>query len=193
MNINRSLICLLLAGLLVSLGTACQRQNNVQADRAAAPAVDKKVLTADEQAIATKIEQAHIGEMDLGRLAKDRASDKDVKDYADMIVDDHQDALKKIANILKKKDATDASAEAKPADAQAELSKLQSMSGAAFDTEFVSAMIMDHQKTLDQLQRDSAMVQNPDLKDYMNDLTKTVGKHLEKAQELQTKMASKKH
>jgi len=196
MNINRTLMCILLAGCMASFNTACQRQDNVQAGHensaTAARTADKDVLTTDEQQIAMKIEQSHIGEMDLSRLAMDRASNKDVKDYADMLVDDHEKALKDMNGILKDKHAMDASAEQKPADGKAEMDKLQGMSGAAFDTEYMNAMVADHQKTLNELQANSAMVQNPDLKDYVNDLTKTVNKHLEKAQDLQAKMAGGK-
>jgi len=193
MSINRTFICLLLAGFMASFTTACQHRDNVQAGREeAAPAVDKKVLTNDEQEIATKIEQSHIGEMDLSRLAKERATDKDIKDYAGMLVDDHGDALKDLSGILKDKHAMDASADAKPPDAQSKLNKLQAMAGPAFDTEYMNAMVMDHRDALEELQRDSAMVQNPDLKDYINNLTKTVTKHLQKAEELQNNLATKK-
>jgi len=195
MNINRTLMCILLAGCMASFNTACQRQDNVQAGHETVTAggtADKDMLTSDEQQIAMKIEESHIGEMDLSRLAKERASNKDVKDYADMLLDDHEKALKDMNGILKDKRATDASAQQKPAEGKAELDKLQGMSGVAFDTEYMNAMVADHQKTLNDLQANAATVQNPDLKDYINDLTKTVSKHLEKGQDLQAKMAGDK-
>jgi len=182
----------LLLVFLAAFNTACQRHDdNVQAAREAGvsrPAGDDKVLTAADRGIATGIEQSHLGELDLARLAKARASNGDVKDFADMLVDDHGKALDDISGILKDKNAMDASAAAKPAEAQAEMEKLQTMSGVAFDREFVAAMVTGHRKTLDKLNQDLASVQNRDLKDYVNGLTKKVEHHLEKGQELQTKL-----
>ena len=47
-----------------------------------------------------------------------------------------------------------------------------------------------HQKVLDSLNQDLVTVQNPDLKDYIKDVIPKVQKHLEKARELQSKLAS---
>jgi len=189
---NRVFWAFLLVVFLAAFNTACQRHDdNVQAAREAgvsSPKGDNKVFTAADREIATRIEQSHLGELDLARVAKTKASNEDVKDFADMLVDDHGKALDDISGILKDKNAMDASAQAKPAEAQAELEKLQTLSGAAFDREFVGAMVTGHRKTLDALNQDLAIVQNPDLKDYISGLTKKVETHLEKAQELQTKL-----
>ena len=183
MKSNQTFLALLLVILLAGFNVACQRNDNgVRAD-------NDKMMTSEDRDVAMNIEKAHIGEMDLARLAKERATNGDVKDYADMIVDDHGAALKNINKILKDKDIHE-SAQAKPEDSQAELARLQAMSGAEFDREFMGAMVLGHQKALDSLHNDEASVQNPDMKDYIHDLIPKVQKHLEKAQELQGKLTS---
>jgi len=193
MKINRTLLPLLLVCLMAAFNTACQRSDNgVQAAREdkMAPAdntSDKNMMSAEDRNMATQIQESHQSEVDLARWGKDHASNGDVKSYADMIVDDHTGAIKDLNNMMKDKHAAGAP-EQKPAEARADLSKLEKLSGPEFDREFMSMMVSDHQKMLDTLQNFKMTAQNPDLKDYINDLIPKVQKHLDKAQDLQTKM-----
>jgi len=197
MKLNRTFWVLLVVVLVASFTTACQRNNDngVQAARedrataAKAPATDKDVLNAADQETAMKIEQSHIGEIDLARLAKDHASNGDVKSYADMVESDHTGALKDVQKIMKDKGVNESTG-SKPADSQAKMNDLQKLSGAAFDREFMSAMVSDHQKTLDELRSLQISVQNPDLKDYVNDLIPKVQKHLDKARDVESKITT---
>jgi putative membrane protein len=192
MKFNRTFLPLLLVCLMAVFNTACQRNDNgVQAARedkmAPAGTSDKNMMSAEDQNIATKIEESHQGEVDLARWAKDHASNSDVKDYADMIADDHTSAMKDLNNLMQDKHAAGAP-EQKPAEARADLSKLENLSGPEFDRQFMNMMVTDHQKTIDNLRNFQMQAQNPDLKDYINDLIPKVQKHLEKAQDLQSKM-----
>src|SRR5262249_30182672 len=162
----------------------CQRHNGVEAAR------EGTALTPAERDIALKIDQGHLGELDLARLAKQRTANKDVKDYAEMLIKDHTKALNEISNLLKEQKATPSAPAPKPGDAQAEISKLQTLSGAEFDREFMSAMVQNHQKTLSDLNQSLTAVQNNDLKDYIKDLIPTVQKHLDRAQEVQKKLTT---
>jgi putative membrane protein len=181
---------------MAAFNTACQRSDNgVQAAREdkMTPAdtsdknSDKNMMSAEDRNIATKIQESHQGEVDLARWAKDHASERDVKSYADMIADDHTGAMKDLNNLMQDKHAAGAP-EQKPAEARANLSKLENLSGPEFDREYMNMMVSDHQKDLDALQNFKMTAQNPDLKDYINDLIPTIQKHLEKAQDLQTKL-----
>jgi putative membrane protein len=203
MKPNRTLYVALLTILLVSLSftAACQRnrEDRVEAareDHATAPADTgtantdtSKVLSSDERDVAMKIEQAHLGEIDLSRLAKQQASSRDVKSFADMIENDHGSALKDLQKVMNK-NGVEESTNSKPAEGKEELAKLQKLSGAQFDREFMNTMVMDHQKDLDELRKAQTSVQNADLKDYINDLIPTVQKHLDKAQDLRTKLTT---
>ena len=170
---------------LVGFTTACQRhdENGVQAAR------ENNAMTEQDRDVAMKIEQSHLGEIDLARLAKEQASSRDVKSYADMIEDDHTGALKDLQKLMNKSGVNE-STQSKPVEGQEKLAMLQKMSGAEFDREFMNTMVSDHQKTLDDLRSAVTTVQNSDLKGYINDLTAKVQKHLEKGQDLVTKMTS---
>ena len=184
MKTNRLVLTLLFAFLIVG-ATACQRQKGVEAARETAT-----TLTPAERDIAMKIEQSHLGEVDLARLAKERTANKDVKDYAETLIKDHNKALNDISNMLKEQKATPSAAVPKPTGTQDQMSKLQKMSGAEFDREFMSMMVQNHQKTLSDLNQSLTAVQNNDLKDYIKDLIPTVQKHLDRAMEIQKKLTT---
>src|SRR5947199_119289 len=145
MKATRTLWAALLIVFVVGFTTACQRnnENSVQASREdnayppANPSIDSKVLSPQERDIAMKIEQSHLGEIDLARLAKQQAGSRDVKSYADMIEDDHSGALKDVQKVMTNNGVAE-STHSKPAEGQEKLSMLQKMSGAAFDREFMN-------------------------------------------------------
>jgi len=183
MKTNRLVLAVLFA-FLIAGATACQRHKGVEAAR------EGTTLTPAERDIAMKIEQSHLGEVDLARTAKDRTANKDVKDYAEMLMKDHNKALTDISNMLKEQKAMPSSPVPKSGDAQAQMSKLQKLSGAEFDREFMSMMVQNHQKTLSDLNQSLTAVQNNDLKGYIKDLIPTVQKHLDRALEIQKKLAT---
>jgi len=183
---NRILLVVLSAVLIVGLNVACQRNDDrVQAARE--DGVDVNTLSPGDLEIATKIEQAHTGELELARLAKERASNKDVKNYAEMLESDHNKALEDLTEILRDKQSA-GSTHSKPAGT--DMTQLQKMSGAQFDREFLATMVRNHQETLDALNRDLTTVQNPDMKDYIKNLMPKVRNHMEEAQKLQTTLSS---
>ena len=183
MKTNRLVLAVLFA-FLIAGATACQRQRGVEAAR------EGTTLTPAERDIAMKIEQAHLGELDVARLATTRTANKDVKDYAEMLIKDHNKALNSISNMVKDQKATPSAAVPKPSDAQAQMSKMQKLSGAEFDREFMSAMVQGHQKMLSDLNQSLTAVQNNDLKDYIKDLIPDVQKHLDRALEVQKKLTT---
>lgn len=196
MRVHRSLLALSTAMLLTVFATGCQRDTTgVQAareERAANPdgtkMVDRDVLSPQDRDVAFKIEQSHIEEMDLGRMVRDKTNNSDVKDYAKMLVDDHNDSLNKIQDMLKDKNVNQ-STTSKAEDQKSQMNTLQGLSGSELDRQYLSMMVQDHQKDLDELRNAEGSVQNPDLKSYIEDLIPVVQKHLDKAEDIQNNMA----
>jgi putative membrane protein len=195
MRFRRPLLALSM-GVMLTAVTACQQNSGVQAareDRSAsdtnagvtANSSNNNTLSAEDRDVAFKIERAHIEEMDLGRFVRDKTSNGDVKSFAKMMIDDHNDALNKLQNVLKD-DNVNRSTNSKPADEASNMSALQNTSGADLDREYMNMMVQDHEKDLDELRNAEGTVQNADLKNYIQDLIPMVQKHLEKAQNIQS-------
>src|SRR5436190_15564127 len=138
------------AGILggALLLTGCQRSDeNVQAAReASADTGDraKAVLNDTDRAFLKKAEEGDIKEQNLGRWMLERTQNKDVKDYAQMLVDDHSKDLRNLVDLMNQKgmpqpkDLPEVKHEA--------MAKLRDLSDTALDREFTMMMVEDHQK-----------------------------------------------
>jgi putative membrane protein len=120
-------------------------------------------------------------EIQLGQLAEAKGGSKGVKDFGKTLVTDHgkakdqASALAKQANMPIPTEIMD--------EAKTELQKLQGMSGAAFDKEFVSYMVQDHQKDIANFEQ-QANGTGPTA-DLAKQTLPTLKKHLSIAQGLQ--------
>ena len=88
-------------------------------------------------------------EVELGRMALDRAVNPDVKKFAQMMIDDHTKANQELTSIATQYNIAVPSA---PDDKHNDLrDKLAKYQGADFDREYINAMVDDHQDALDKL------------------------------------------
>jgi putative membrane protein len=90
-----------------------------------------------------------MAEIELAKLAKDHAANADVKQFAQMMIDDHTkaaDQLKQIA--MSNSIPVETNLDDKHRDLMEKLSKLN---GADFDKEYMSAMVDDHQDAVSDL------------------------------------------
>jgi putative membrane protein len=160
----------------------CNRGRGVEAARESQiPSVSPA-----EQDFMMKATQADVAEIDMARLALEKSANRDIKDYATMIESDHNKALEDLTDLMK--DTNVSQQRTMPADAQQEFNRLNDLTGAEFDREFVNTMVMDHQKAIAMFQNQRATVQNPDVKKYVDDTLPTLQTHLEKAQQLQSRL-----
>ena len=99
---------------------------------------------ADSMTFVNDLTIAGLAEVQLGKLAAERASSADVKSFGQMMVKDHTQAaneLKPIAMELKVQQPTQL--DPKHKDLADRLSKLQ---GSEFDREYINAMVMGHEE-----------------------------------------------
>ena len=116
---------------------------------ATAGAQDKASSAATTLAAGDKafVKEAAIGgmaEVDLGTLAKEKASNPDVKQFGDRMVTDHSKANDELKQWAQQKNVTlPAEIDAKHKATHERLAKL---SGAAFDKAYMADMVEDHVK-----------------------------------------------
>jgi putative membrane protein len=104
-----------------------------------------------------------MAEVQLAKLAKDHASSADVKQFAQMMIDDHTkagDQLKQVASTYAI--PQNATVDQDHKDLMDKLSKLR---GAEFDKEYMSAMVDDHEKDVRELR--SRVDEDRSLKDRL--------------------------
>ena len=100
------------------------------------------VSTSDKNFVNDQLSDG-MAEVELGKIAMDHAASADVKQYAQMMIDDHTkagDQLKQVATTYSI--PTDAKLDDKQKNLMDKLSKLN---GSDFDKEYMSAMVGDHE------------------------------------------------
>jgi putative membrane protein len=108
--------------------------------------VESPQTQADDQGFVNDLTVAGLTEVQLGKIATERAANADVKAFGQMMVKDHSKAgeeLKQVASRLKIQQPTQL--DQKHKDLVDKLSKLR---GAEFDREYINAMVQGHQEVL---------------------------------------------
>lgn len=138
-------------------------------------------LAASAQDFIKEAIQGDNSEIMLGQLAQQKAGSQKVKDFGKMLVNDHTLAKRNAAAVAKTIGVTPPD-EPMP-EAQDESNKLSQMSGDAFDREFASYMVTDHQKDIQKF-KDQVKANDPQTSALAGQTLPVLQKHLQTAQSL---------
>ena len=119
-------------------------------------------------------------EVQIAQLAQTRATDQRVKDYATMLVTDHQAHLGKVLHVMTDKNIGSQPLANDPEAARSLqlLNWLTSMTpGAQWDAMFVRAQIRHHQNEIDALNAMRPIVKTEDLRDVVDATLPALTKH----------------
>jgi len=155
-------------------------------------------------------------EVQMGNLGVQRAQNPQVKEFAQGLIDDHTKAnseLKQLAmskgltvsesdSIAEGTDTTDADRtrvrERGETDQDAKgghkehtgLKKLEALSGADFDREFVRMAVKDHEKDISEFEKASQKVEDSEVKAFAAKTLPTLREHLQQAKSLQSEIGT---
>jgi len=131
---------------------------------------------------------AHGGdtEVELGKLAAEKATNPDVKAFGQQMVQDHGEANEKLMSIGQQESMT------LPADMdmkqQAMYNKLKMLSGPDFDKAYVAGMVKDHQEDVKAFTKEANSGADPKLKQFAAETLPVIQGHLDKIKAIQAKM-----
>ena len=129
-------------------------------------------------------------EVELGKMVASKATSPAVKQFAQMMVKDHTDALNQLQKLVQSKNIT--LPDGLPSDAQDLQQKLSSEQGKQFDKDYMSGMVEDHQKDVQEFQDASENLKDPDLKQWAGTMLPKLKQHLQKAQTVDSKLNGSK-
>jgi putative membrane protein len=140
-------------------------------------------LPAADQQFVAKAAQGGQFEVEIAKLAADKASDPQVKSFAQMLVDDHTAANDKLRQIASSHNVPLPAA--LPADKKKEIDQLGKLSGADFDRQFVKTVgIKDHHHDIDEFEKAAKSAKSDDVRDFAQSTLPTLKKHLAAAEKL---------
>lgn len=142
--------------------------------------------------IAEILEEANDAEIEAAKLAKGDATNKEVKEFAKHMIEQHKKNNKETKKVVKKADIDPEESEiskAIKADAKNKKDILKKQRDLAFDRMYMEQQVSMHQQLLNDLdQKYIPAAQNPDFKNHLKVTREHVSQHLEKARALEAKL-----
>jgi putative membrane protein len=165
-------------------GTAGSRARSSAADQSGTSAKG----TSQDRAFIMEAAAGGMAEVELGRLATQKASRSEVKAFGQMMIEDHSTANDQLMKIAQEKGL--AAPHALKPEHEALKDRLSTLSGAAFDRAYMREMVKDHQKDVASFRKQSTSASDPEVKQFASSILPTLEKHLERAKEIQQMLGS---
>jgi putative membrane protein len=179
---NKKILFVAFAFSLVLFVSSCGSKNNDSKDTAEEQNEEKFEDTNKEKDTDFAVEAADAGmlEVQLGQLAVSNASSPQVKQFGQMMVDDHTkagDELKALASEL------NYSLPASLSDKSMKVyNKLAEKSGADFDKEYVDQMVEDHKDVIGKFKKEADNGKEAKLQQWASEKLPTLQHHLQLAE-----------
>ena len=169
----RVLIPPLCAGIALLVGTGAASAQATAMQSAA------KVSSADK-AFVDKAASGGMAEIEMSKLAQQKASNDQVKQFGTHMVDDHTHAADELKQVATSKGLT------LPSDIDAQhkskMARLEKLSGAQFDRAYMDDMVADHKAVVAEFAKQAKSGSDADLKSFASKTLPTLQEHLTMAE-----------
>jgi putative membrane protein len=176
----------LLAMLVAAPGAVGQVTSSQDTAKSPWPTVNRGTTFGDGvSADSSFIRQAIRGnytEVALGRLAGSRASNSEVKDFAERMVEDHNSMNKAWIDLAQDNDMKVTMDFGEPG--RQAIDRLEKLSGTAFDQAYMSEMIREHEQDLSAFQRMATSARSSQVQQLASSGASTIRQHLTAAQQV---------
>jgi putative membrane protein len=133
-----------------------------------------------DESFVMKAANGGMAEVELGKLAVQKAGSDEVKKFGQRMVDDHSKAGDELKTLAQNKHIT-LPTEIDPRE-KALHDRLAKLSGQSFDRAYMQAMIADHRKDLNEFRMESKMGKDADVKGWAAKTLPMVEEHVKLAQ-----------
>lgn len=159
-------------------------------DSAAAmvPGTDGPMRDSD---IFASLTASNAGEVTLGQLAQERATDAEVKEFANMMVTDHNAMNEEVHQVAQQLNLTSQvgdRAEDVVDNSNEWAEDLRDETGADFDKKYMDIMVEAHENTLEMLDRAASSTTTQQLTTSINNARPKVQAHLDRAKQIRDRL-----
>ncbi len=121
-----------------------------------------------------------MAEVELARIAKERASNEEVRKFAERMEQDHGKANEELRQLAQQKGVTVPAGPA--ASEHHEANKLAKLQGDRFDREYMKHMVKDHKKDLKEFEKEAGKAKDADVRAFASRTLPTLQEHMQLAQ-----------
>jgi len=143
-------------------------------------------LRGDQQFI-SEAAQDNLTEIQVGKVAAQKASDPAVKRFAQRLVDDHTKANQQLQSLPGANQVLQSVS--LPEEKRQAIDQLSGLSGKEFDRAFIDQMVQDHEKAVSRFQEVASSASDPQVKQFASQTLPVLQRHLEQAKALQSRLS----
>ena len=174
-NFRRKIItCLTILAVSAAVLAGCDKDDDDDGDGTGTNETDVQFVT--------MASMSNYAEIKAGQVAANKAQNQGVKQFGQMMVTDHTTASTQLKTL-----ATQLGLQAKDSLDEAHvrlMDSLNTLSGIAFDSVYISSQVVDHQKAIALFQNQAENGRNSELKKFAGDLLPHLEIHLHHADSL---------
>lgn len=125
-------------------------------------------------------------EVQLGKIALTNSSNQDVKDFGQMMIDDHTKANNELMALAKEKNIT-----LPPAPSQKSVKRIKDLNektGGDFDKDYINFMVSDHESVISSFENASNKTADADIRSFVDKTLPVLKNHLSAAKTLKDKL-----
>jgi putative membrane protein len=130
-----------------------------------------------------KVADVGMTEVKLGGIAQEKAMNKRIKDFGEMMTRDHTKAGDELKSLARRKNVT--LPDSIGSDHRNKIDNLQKKNGKDFDRAYIDMMVDGHQSTVNDFEKASNNTKDPDVKAWVDKTLPTLRAHLDSAKAIQ--------
>jgi putative membrane protein len=142
--------------------------------------------SAQDESFVKQAIQGDLAEIEVGKLAEQKGTDQQVKQFGQKLVSDHSENLEKAKSLAQSIGVTPPTAP--DAKQKAAYEKLSNLSGEQFDKRFARDMVQDHKEDIAKFERESK--KSGQVGQFAQQTLPTLKHHLEMAESLAGKSST---
>jgi putative membrane protein len=190
---------ILSAALLITFFalSSCSNSNNKDSVDQAKDMNDKKdssnaTMAMDQDDANFMVDAANAGmmEVEMGNVAQTKASDKHVKDFATMMINDHTKANNELKSLAAMKNVSIPSSISE--DNQKHINDMREKKTKDFDKDYMDMMVDDHKDVISKFEKTADKGKDADLRAWASTTLMTLRMHLDSAQYVQKMIKDRK-
>lgn len=152
---------------------------------AARPGAQGALSAADQKFVTAAAADGAL-EVELGRLASQRAASDDVRRFGSRMLEDHSKAGDELRQLAGSKGLR-LPAALGPKE-RAQVSRLGAVAGASFDREYVKLMLKEHKKAVSMFQKQAGQGHDPEVRAFAARMLPALQTHLSMIQDISNQM-----
>lgn len=168
------------AAFAVLISVGAQAAGKAAAASSPASGTGVPPLAAADRKFVNEAALGGMAEVELGKLAQQKAASDQVKQFGAKMVEDHSKANEELKRMAGAKNMMLPASLDKVH--QKDVDKLGKLSGTDFDRKYTSLMVSDHKKDVRDFEKASKSAKDPEVKGFATKTLPTLQEHLQMAQ-----------